>query len=518
MKWWIVDTGVKSASLNIALDSLLLKAREKGEIPNTLRFLQFFPEAVLVGYHQTIKQEVRVEFCKQQKIDINRRLTGGGAIFFDRSQLGWELIALKDYLGFRLDRITKLVCEAAANGIRKLGIDANFRPRNDIEVNGRKISGTGGIVEDNVVLFQGTLLVDFDVETMIKALRIPTEKLADKEINSCRERVTCLREELGRVPAIKEIKQALQEGFEESLGIEFTNVSLSKDASFLFWLEEELRQENRFKSKDWIEGSREPIGNKQTLKGFYRASGGEIKVSLVVDVSRRMLKQALITGDFFISPRRTIFDLEAFLKDVPVREVSQRIEQFFKLTLTQMPGIKPKDFIAAFLSALEKIDYASLGILLRDVNHLFLINGKLIDVLKSPSVLLLPYCAKLVGCFYRDEEGCIKCGKCSVGLAYKMAEEQGLTPITIHNYRHLQTSLSKFKKEGIKSYIGCCCEAFFIKHERLFREAGIAGVLIDIENETCYDLNKEGEALGGKFENQTNLRLKLLKKVLKLCK
>jgi lipoate-protein ligase A len=68
--------------------------------------------------------------------------------------------------------------------------------------------------------------------------------------------------------------------------------------------------------------------------------------------------------------------------------------------------------------------------------------------------------------------------------------------------------------DGVKSYIGCCCEAFFAKHQQMFRDVGIPGVLIDIENSTCYELGKEIDALSGRFENQTHLRIEVLKKII----
>ncbi|RLJ01267.1 MAG: lipoate--protein ligase family protein, partial [Candidatus Aenigmatarchaeota archaeon] len=66
----------------MALDEAILEARSRGLIPNTLRFLQFSPHCVLVGYHQTVSQEVRVDYCRAQGIEINRRITGGGALYW----------------------------------------------------------------------------------------------------------------------------------------------------------------------------------------------------------------------------------------------------------------------------------------------------------------------------------------------------------------------------------------------------------------------------------------------------
>ena len=80
--WRLLDTGVKSAAENIALDYALLQTRAKDCSANTVRFLQFNPPCALIGFHQTIEQEIRTDFCNENGIDINRRITGGGAIYF----------------------------------------------------------------------------------------------------------------------------------------------------------------------------------------------------------------------------------------------------------------------------------------------------------------------------------------------------------------------------------------------------------------------------------------------------
>ena len=97
--------------------------------------------------------------------------------------------------------------------MRDFGVKAEFRPRNDLEVDGRKISGTGGSFDGDCFLFQGTLLIDFNLENLIKALRIPTEKLNRKELSSARERVISLSELLGYAPPAPEIKAALAASF-----------------------------------------------------------------------------------------------------------------------------------------------------------------------------------------------------------------------------------------------------------------------------------------------------------------
>jgi hypothetical protein len=114
-----------------------------------------------------------------------RRITGGGAIYFDEGQLGWSLVFDRSTLQIAsLADLAREICEAAAAGLRRLGVDARYRPRNDIEVDGSKLSGTGGFFDGNTLFYQGTMLVDMDVARMLAALNVPQQKLAKRALDS----------------------------------------------------------------------------------------------------------------------------------------------------------------------------------------------------------------------------------------------------------------------------------------------------------------------------------------------
>ena len=493
----------------MALDEVVLTARSRGVVPNTLRFLQFSPACTLVGYHQAVEQEIRLSYCHEHSIETNRRLTGGGGLFWGESELGWEIIASQDNPRFprRVEALYELVCQGAIRGLEKLGVQAAFRPKNDIEVEGRKISGTGGTSLDGSFLFQGTLLVDFDVDTMLRALRIPTEKLKDKEIASVRERVTCLAWELDAVPPLVRIKAALAEGFAEALGVRFEPGPLTP-------FEEELlaRRLPYFQSDEWVYGIRRPLVQRNELRALYKSPGGLIRVALVVNARR--IREAFITGDFFAYPRRAILDLEARLKGAPadVEAVTDIVEQFFATEEIQIPGVTADDVVRTLREALEKTTYTQYDIHLNEVNYVFPVVKPLAEITDCP-VLLLPYCAKLTDCEYRYEEGCMQCGGCCIGDAFHLAEKYGLTPISIQSYEHLEETLERLKGEGVVAFVGSCCEPFYAKHRDDFERIGLPGILVDVDSSTCYDLGKEEDAYAGRFENQTYLKMDLLERV-----
>jgi lipoate-protein ligase A len=391
-----------------------------------------------------------------------------------------------------------------------LGIRAHFRPRNDIEVNGRKISGTGGTELSGAVLFQGTLLVDFDADEMLRALRVPTEKLQDKEIESVKERVTCLRWELGRTPTPQTIKSSLARGFGETFGVDFHPAPLSSQEEKLL-----ARKHPLFSSSEYIFKVRQSLPRRKTLSSIIKAPGGLIRISLAVDMKARMINQILITGDFFASPKRAIFDLESLLKNTKADPsvAEEIIRSFWEEQRPEIPGIREAHLVQAVSEAFGKMDLLPHGFSAEETQHIYPVLKPYREI-RRPEVLLLPYCAKEIECEYRTIQGCEVCGRCSIGDAFRMADSFGMDPITIQNYEDLESVLHRLKQSGARSFIGSCCEPFYGKHRPDFERIGLPGILVDVEQSTCYDLGQERKAFQGQFENQTHLNLPLLRRVL----
>lgn len=257
----------------------------------------------------------------------------------------------------------RTLCDGAIEGLLSLGVKASFRPVNDIEVEGRKISGTGGTEVHDVFLFQGTLLIDLDIETMLRALRIPTEKLRDKEIDSLRERMTCLRWELGEIPPMSMVKEAILSGFSKTFGVDFLAGGLTGwEADYL------PGNLKRFHSEKWVRKVRRSIRDGRLLYSVYKAPGGLIRLSLLIDDMRECIKTGLITGDFFVYPKRAVLDLEARLKNCRCNKIEETVRSFFREARPVMPGIGPDDFIDAISEALRKRDLKTLGLSVKEAN------------------------------------------------------------------------------------------------------------------------------------------------------
>jgi len=348
----IIDTGVREGRSNIAFDPALIELRQQERVPDTIRFMRFPPTA-LVGRHQDLSREIDLEFCAANDIGVVRRVTGGGAIYLDEGQLGWELVFHRASLGIpNLPDLAAAICNAAAAGLRKLGVRARFRPRNDIEVDGRKISGTGGFFDGDILIYQGTVLVDMNPAQMVRALNIPAAKLAKHDLDTAEQRVVTLKELLGDdLPDIEAIKAALVRGFEKHLDIEAAagDITDAEEALAQQYLDEEIGTDDFLREID------NPGGSDQLLEGTHTGPGGTIDAYAKLEgPTLGRLQRVLITGDFFVTPPRVVFDLEAALAGARIQEVDTVVQQFFEESTVEMLSVGPEDFAAAISDALGK--------------------------------------------------------------------------------------------------------------------------------------------------------------------
>lgn len=196
----VIDTGLRAARWNIAMTAALAELHCAGEIPDTLRFQRFEP-CVLVGRNQDILREVRLDRCAQRGVALARRITGGGAVYMDAGILSWEIVAHRHRFGTDLSESAQEICAAIAHGLRMFGVVAKFSPPNAVEAEGRKICGASGYFDGATLVYEGTVLIDFNVRDMADVLGFDPGLLA--------RRVTSLAEILGRAPALPELQDAL---------------------------------------------------------------------------------------------------------------------------------------------------------------------------------------------------------------------------------------------------------------------------------------------------------------------
>ena len=338
----VVDTGVREGRFNIAVDQAMIELHQAARIPDTFRFMRFPPTA-LVGRHQALGQEVDVPYCRVRGIGMVRRITGGGAIYLDEGQLGWGLVFHRNALGAgSLPELARDICVAVAVGLRKLGVEARYRPRNDIEVDGRKISGTGGFFDGETLIYQGTVLVDMDPAAMVAALRVPRAKLEKRQLDSAAQRVVTLRELLGpATPKLPAIQQALLEAFAERFDVEWAAEDLREEEAALAW----RHHREEIGTEAFVAEIDDPAHDADFASGTHTGPGGTITCYLRLEgPARGRIGQVLITGDFFVAPPRTVLDLEAALRGAYVADAAGIIERFFQERTVAALSVGPDDF------------------------------------------------------------------------------------------------------------------------------------------------------------------------------
>jgi len=248
--WRLIDMRIEDAPTQMAIDEAIAMARLKENTPNTVRLYRWNPSAVSIGYFQGIEKEVNLPACEKYGVDVIRRITGGGAVYHDyNGEITYSLVAPEADPKMPADILEsyELICGAIANGLATLGVDAEFKPVNDIVAGGKKISGNAQTRRHGVVLQHGTVLVDTDIRRMFQVLRVSDAKISDKLIKAVEDRVTNLRRYLGRQVGFDEARAALLKGFEDTFDVSLEPGELTDAENRLV---KQLHE--KYSSREWV--------------------------------------------------------------------------------------------------------------------------------------------------------------------------------------------------------------------------------------------------------------------------
>jgi lipoate-protein ligase A len=224
--WRLLDTEYDDPVVNLGIEEAIMEKVGAGESPNTLRFWRNLKTVVVVGKFQIPDLEVNKEACRKYSATVVRRFTGGGTVYHDEGNLNYSVAVRRDdpIVSGMIAEITPKLCKGVVEGLRMLGLNAELEHEGVyIHINGKKVSGTAGIVKRTVAFIHGTLLVDSDTAKLKEILDVPpylsTSELR-RFVRSVRREVTSIRAELGREVTMHEVKNAIKKGFAKALGVE----------------------------------------------------------------------------------------------------------------------------------------------------------------------------------------------------------------------------------------------------------------------------------------------------------
>lgn len=245
----VLETGKNTAFFNMGLDEAVIESVAAGSSIPTLRFYGWEPRAISLGYFQGIHDEIDIEACERNGIDIVRRITGGGAVFHD-AEVTYSIVIPEGHQlapPSILDSYA-LICAGILSGLAALSIKAEFAPINDIVYCGKKISGNAQTRKKGCLLQHGTVLLRVDVDTMFTLLKVPKEKALGKMIDDVKARVTSIADVLGSDIGFDEVENALKNGFSDAL-----NLDLIQEAPAAAEIQKALDlAKTKFSAQEWI--------------------------------------------------------------------------------------------------------------------------------------------------------------------------------------------------------------------------------------------------------------------------
>jgi lipoate-protein ligase A len=216
----------RAAALNMAVDDAISEEVGKGRALPTIRFYGWEPSAVTIGCFQNVRDEVDLDECSRQGVDVVRRRTGGGAVYHDQEgEITYSVIAPEDIMG-DIPTSYREVCGWVIDALAQVGITAAFAPINDIVTAGRKISGCAQTRREGVFLQHGTVLASVDVGKMFSLLKVDPQKLTGRGIAAAEDRVTSVHTLTGTRK--RELLEALEASFGRGKEIEVIALSFGE--------------------------------------------------------------------------------------------------------------------------------------------------------------------------------------------------------------------------------------------------------------------------------------------------
>ncbi|WP_251859776.1 lipoate--protein ligase [Clostridium sp. Marseille-Q2269] len=258
---------------------------------------------ILVGRNQNIMAEVNWDYVKEKGMKIVRRLTGGGTVFNDLGNINFTFIRkASENVEENFRKFTKPIIGA----LNSLGVKVEFSGKNDLIIEGKKISGNAQYYYKDKVLHHGTLLFSTSMGELFKALTVNPLKFKDKAVKSVEARVININEYLNNMDVI-EFKNYMvnyvMKYFNETKLYEFSQNELAQ-------IDEIVKK--RFSTWQWN------LGNSPKYSYSKEGRCGENTIQINLNVENGYIKEMKFYGDFFF--KKDIKKLEYKFKEIKHEE------------------------------------------------------------------------------------------------------------------------------------------------------------------------------------------------------
>ena len=273
-----LETHSTDPAFNLAFEEYVLENKGEGD----WLILWQNDNTIVVGLNQNTAEEINRDFVEKHHVHVVRRRTGGGAVYHDLGNLNYSFISdLGNAETLTISRFTEPVCRA----LESMGVHAETSGRNDIVVNGCKVSGVAQRIYKNRILHHGTLLYDSNSEMVAGALHVDPDKFQSKSAKSVQSRIGNIRSFLPQDMSLEDFWKKLlaelaQDGFTEQFLTAGELHQIEKTA------------EDRYRSWDWVYGKSPEFDYHQKR----RYPGGTLEVYL--RITDGIIRNVRFVGDF----------------------------------------------------------------------------------------------------------------------------------------------------------------------------------------------------------------------------
>lgn len=252
-KWYFINSGPCSPSFNMALDEALLDWHSEGSIPPVIRFYEWNPATLTIGYFQKAEKDINLQEVKSQGLGFVRRPTGGRAVLHDK-ELTYSVIVSEQYPNMpeSVTEAYRVLSEGLLMGFQNLGLDAYFsvpdskekreelkKPQSavcfdasswyELVVEGKKVAGSAQTRQKGVILQHGSILLDLDLDQLLSLFNFSSDAVRERMRRKMPDKAVAINNLSNRPITIAECIDAFRSGFEKALDIELVPYELTEE-------------------------------------------------------------------------------------------------------------------------------------------------------------------------------------------------------------------------------------------------------------------------------------------------
>ncbi|WP_341488212.1 lipoate--protein ligase [Mesomycoplasma ovipneumoniae] len=311
----IYTTKKTSPFYTLVCEELILKDDQNQE--DILYFYQH-NNAIIIGKNQNIYEEIKLDEVEKQRIEIYRRLSGGGAVYHDLGNINFSFITKKQNHSYQ-KFLTPII-----EFFKSFGLDAEFKGRNDLIVNGAKVSGNAQIIYKDRIVHHGTILFNANLAKLGQVLKPNRLKIESKGIKSIRQRVTNILHEIEEQMEDSEFISRLIRFFENKYQTKAQDVETYFQDEMTFQKDFQEVQTLR-QSREWVFGSNPYF----SYENIARTSGGTLRV--LANIEKNHIVKIKFEGDFL--SQRSVEDIQEILEN---KEFTRSIIESQLLQITNL--------------------------------------------------------------------------------------------------------------------------------------------------------------------------------------